>query len=244
MKILALNGSPTKKKGMTNILMELFLQGAKEAGADVKSVLLSEKKINFCTGCFKCWIKHPGKCIFKDDMPELLEEISQSDVVLFCTPVYADGMTAQMKCCIDRIIPLIKPEIENVDGHYRHVKRMNKIPKIGLLSVCGFYELDNFDPLISHVKSICKNFQAEYVGAILRPTSYTLAMEEFYPEEFVTIKNAIIKAGSELVKDGKFNSKTLEEIAFQPITHEESLERGNLMWEVCHSKGEFLFHNK
>lgn len=243
-KILAINGSPTKKKGMTKILTDLFLQGAKEAGADVSSVMLSDKKINFCTGCFKCWIKHPGKCIFKDDMPDLHEEVVKSDVMLFCTPVYADGMTAQTKCFIDRLIPLIDPKMEMVDGHYRHVKRMKKIPKIALLSVCGFFEMDNFDPLVAHIKAMCKNFRAEYVGAVLRPTSYTLGMEAFYPEAYKVIKNGIISAGRELVEQGSFSSKSLEDAAFQPASYEESLEQANTMWDICQEKGKFIFHEK
>ena len=75
MKIFAVNGSPNMKKGMTHILLEIFLEGAREAGAEVKTVFLQKKKINYCLGCFNCWVKTPGVCVHKDDMPELAEEI-------------------------------------------------------------------------------------------------------------------------------------------------------------------------
>ena len=154
MKILAVNASPNKKRGMTHITMEHFIRGAEKKGAEVETVYLSEKKINYCTGCINCWLKTPGQCIFKDDMPELLEKIKVSDVMVLGTPLYVDGMTAQAKTFIDRIIPLVEPEFELVDGHYRHARRMEKIPSLILLSVCGFYEMDNFDGLVDHVKKI------------------------------------------------------------------------------------------
>lgn len=242
MKLFAVNGSPTKKKGMTHIMMEHFLKGAEDAGADVETLFISDKKINFCTGCFHCWVKTPGTCIFKDDMPELLQKISESDVMILGTPLYADGMTAQTKMFIDRIIPLIQPEIEFVEGHYRHAKRLDTIPKIGLLSLCGFYEMDNFDTLVDHVKAICKNFQSEFVGAVLRPSSYTLAMEDFYPENVPAVKQAIYTAGKELVETGGFSEETLKVIASQPVTSEENLERANAFWGICKDQGKFLFH--
>lgn len=242
MKILAVNGSPTKKKGMTHIMMDLFLQGAKEAGADVDYIFLSEQKITFCTGCFKCWVKHPGTCIFKDDMPALLEKISAADVMVLGTPVYADGMTAQLKMFIDRIIPLIQPEIEFVDGHYRHEKRLDVIPKIALLSLAGFYEMDNFDTIVHHVKAICKNFQSEFIGAVLKPSSYQLAMDDFYPDHVPAIKDAICAAGKEMVESGRFNDDTLKAITDQPISAEDNLKRANEMWAYCRAEKKFIFH--
>jgi len=47
MKIFAVNGSPNMKKGMTHILLENFLEGAREAGAEVETVFLQKKKINY-----------------------------------------------------------------------------------------------------------------------------------------------------------------------------------------------------
>ena len=66
MKILAINGSPKGKKSSTYIMVESFFKGAIEKGAETFHVLLSEKKINNCMGCFTCWNKTPGKCIFDD----------------------------------------------------------------------------------------------------------------------------------------------------------------------------------
>lgn len=243
MKILAVNGSPTKKKGMTDITMNLFLSGAKKAGAEIETIYLQDKKINYCLGCFNCWLKTPGKCVFNDDMPDLLEKVKAADILVLGTPLYVDGMTAQTKTFIDRIIPLVEPEFEMIEGHYRHGKRLDKIPSIVLLSVCGFYELDNFDGLVDHVKRICKNFRAEYFGALLRPSSYTLVMDELFPKEVENIKNAIEKAGEEMVLNGSFGDETLAAAASQPIGAEDALNGANMFWDICRKKEKFLYHH-
>ena len=194
MKIFAVNGSPNMKKGMTHILLEDFLEGAREAGAEVETVFLQKKKINYCLGCFDCWVKTPGVCVHKkDDMPELMEKAHQADCMVIGTPLYVDGMTAQTKTFLDRMIPLVDPHFELVDGHYRHPPRDGRSPAdVVLVSVCGFYERDNFDGLIDHVTRMCRNMQSRFVGAVVRPSSYIFTLEKILGEQIKEIKEVQI----------------------------------------------------
>lgn len=240
MKILALNASPTMKRGMTSALMENVLEGAKEAGAEIEVVYTQKLKINYCVGCFNCWVKTPGVCVHNDDMVPLLEKIRNADCVMLCTPLYVDGMTAQMKTVVDRIIPLVDPHIENIDGHNRHVKRMDRVPAIVLLSVCGFYEVDNFDGLVDHIRRICKNFQTEYLGAILRPFSYLLNLESMMPDAVKNVKEAARQAGRELVSERKFSQDTLDAVAHNPIPKDFFNQSANHLWDASIKEGKFL----
>jgi multimeric flavodoxin WrbA len=87
-RILAINGSPRGARGNTARIIEPFLEGAREAGAEAEVITLRDKDINHCLGCFNCWIKTPGVCVHKDDMPNLLEKIVAADVLVFGTPLY------------------------------------------------------------------------------------------------------------------------------------------------------------
>ena len=110
MKILAIQGSPRPKAGSnTEILLQEFLKGARSAGAETETVYLTEKKIHPCVGCFTCWVKTPGVCVFKDDMPELLEKVRDCQVLVYAFPLYNYNMTALTKAFQERILPLVHP---------------------------------------------------------------------------------------------------------------------------------------
>ena len=112
MKALAINSSPHKEKGNTALILSPFLEGMKEAGADVELHYTSDLKIHPCQGDLSCWIRTPGECIYKDDMSWMIQKISQADVLIFASPIYCDGMTGPLKMLMDRCIPMAQPFFE------------------------------------------------------------------------------------------------------------------------------------
>ena len=95
-----------------------------------------------------------------------------AEVIVLATPLYVDGMSGSLKTLIDRLIPHSSPFIELRDSHCGHPLREgqgNKEGQVMLVSNCGFWERDNFEPLVAHVKAICKNMDREFAGALLRP---------------------------------------------------------------------------
>lgn len=96
----------TSLRGNSNShwLAEEFGRGASEAGNEVEIITLHHKSINFCTGCLSC-VK-TGKCIIKDDAPEIVDKMHNADVLVFATPIYYYEMSGQMKTLLDRANPL------------------------------------------------------------------------------------------------------------------------------------------
>lgn len=99
MKILVLTGSP-RKGGNSSTLADNFTKGAKEAGHHVERFDAAFKNVHPCIGCNKCGMN--GDCIFKDDFEFVRRHITDSDVVVFATPMYYFGISAQLKAVIDR----------------------------------------------------------------------------------------------------------------------------------------------
>jgi multimeric flavodoxin WrbA len=99
MRILVLQGSPNTN-GSTAMLAGEFARGAREAGHAVDIVDVDGLDIAPCTGCVACGFG--GPCALSDDMDDLRERILGSDMLVFATPLYYFGMTAQLKIVVDR----------------------------------------------------------------------------------------------------------------------------------------------
>lgn len=100
MKAIALLGSP-RKGGNTDLLADEFLRGAADAGAEVEKVCLDD-----------LWIRPIAEVDDvlaervdlreDDDFPALLDKVLAAEVLVLASPVYWQGVTAQMKCFVDR----------------------------------------------------------------------------------------------------------------------------------------------
>lgn len=85
----------------SHALAEQFAKGAEAAGHQVELITLRGKEIRFCVGCLSC--QQTGACIFKDDVPAIMERVLNADVVCWATPIYYYEMCGQMKTLIDRM---------------------------------------------------------------------------------------------------------------------------------------------
>ena len=105
MKILVFNGSPKKEKSDTMHITRAFLDGMKEAAVqEIHTIDVIDKHIEFCRGCFACKY-NGGHCAIDDDMREILEQILDSDLLLFSYPLYCYGMPAMLKISLTEPTP-------------------------------------------------------------------------------------------------------------------------------------------
>ena len=96
----------TSLRGGSNseFLAREFEKGAKEAGNEVEFISLKQKELKYCIGCLSC--QKTGKCVIKDDVPEIMEKVKNADIIVFATPIYYYEMSGQMKTLLDRLNPL------------------------------------------------------------------------------------------------------------------------------------------
>jgi multimeric flavodoxin WrbA len=106
MKIITLQGSP-RKKGNTAKVLSWIEEALIALGHDVESIFLNTKNLNGCLACGKCKEKPDTVgCIQKDDIPEILEKMTRAELVIFASPLYFWGVSAQLKTVIDRTYSL------------------------------------------------------------------------------------------------------------------------------------------
>lgn len=99
MKVLLLNGSP--RQGNTVAALDALKRGLKNIKAvQITRVDANEVSVAPCIACNAC--QSGGKCVFDDDTNDIVDEAVASDVIVFATPVYWWGITAQLKVIIDK----------------------------------------------------------------------------------------------------------------------------------------------
>ncbi len=138
--------------GSTNILADSFIKGAAEAGHEVLKINVDDLNINPCTGCLVCG--YEGPCSQHDDNETLKKEILDSDMIVFATPLYYYGMTAQLKTIIDRFCSY------NSSLNRKHLKS-------ALLTVAWNADDWTFDALEAHYKTLVRYINLDDQGMIL-----------------------------------------------------------------------------
>ena len=169
MKIEILFGSPNRK-GSTSILVDRFVKGAEEAGHTCEVIDVCHADIHPCTGCVRCG--YEGPCVQKDDVEMIRKKLLSADMVVFATPLYYYGMSAQMKTVVDRFCAY------NSSLNSRHLKS-------ALLTVAWNADDWTFEALMAHYHTLVRYLHLRDEGMVLGYGCGTPSMTRAsgFPEE-------------------------------------------------------------
>lgn len=90
---------------------------------------LNKTYVKDCTGCWTCWWKTPGCCVFKD-LDEFYHMYITADKAIYFSKVSKGFVSGNMKTLFDRMIPLYLPYMSYKTGESMHVPRYEKYPDI------------------------------------------------------------------------------------------------------------------
>ena len=177
MKIVVLGGSPNKK-GSTHILADCFRQGAEEAGHAVEMIDIAHADIHPCIGCIHCG--YEGPCVQKDDVEIIRKKILDADMLVFATPLYYYGMSAQLKKMIDRFCAF------NSSIQRKHMKS-------ALLAVAWNSDSWTFDALEAHYKTLVRYLNFKELVLVLGDGCGTPSMTEHsqFPQQAYNLGNCL-----------------------------------------------------
>jgi len=113
------------------IVTELALPPSVSRSGDASEGVfdLSNKNLHQCIGCWTCWFKTPGCCVFKD-LNEFYKGYLSADRVTFYLLVSQGFVTSNMKALIDRMIPFVLPYISWATGESLHELRYTHYPEV------------------------------------------------------------------------------------------------------------------
>lgn len=97
--VLGIAGSP-RRGGNSELLLDAALEGAREVGAEVRKLVLAELCFGGCRECGGC--AGGRDCVVRDDMVTVYGLLERADAIILASPIFFDGLTAQVKAMIDR----------------------------------------------------------------------------------------------------------------------------------------------
>ena len=210
MRLLVVRGNP-RKSGRTQHFTNLFVQGARAAGAEVCDVDLMERKIAPCRGCYHCWVVTPGQCVLHDDMQELLRAFISADVVVCSTPLYYYSASSRMQMFLERTLPLTAAGLdETVGGLSRNRTRYPENwqgKKLIFLAVGALREEENFRPFEETCRLIAEGLAMELGGVLIRPEAHLTGFSRSKPKGSRIVEAAFADAGMEAARCGRISER-------------------------------------
>ncbi|MEW6659262.1 MAG: flavodoxin family protein [Thermodesulfobacteriota bacterium] len=229
MNIVAFNSSPRDNQtSKTELILQKFLEGARQAGAAAETLYLRDYRIKHCLGCFGCWLQNKGQCVQQDDMAgELFGRFLGADLAVLATPLYHFSMNARMKSFIERTLPMLEPFLTDRGNRTGHPFRVARVPRIAVLSVCGFPEQYNFEALSLNMRLI---FGPHLVAEIYRHSSEFLTMPPLQLQVGMVLDAALL-AGEEVVRRGKVSQETMQALTQDLAPREALIQLANQYWQ-------------
>jgi NAD(P)H-dependent FMN reductase len=214
--VVAISGS-LRKLSFTEKMLDLFVEGM---GENVEFHKFYPHKMNIkpCMGCLYCWTENPGVCVNKDDYQKFFKVFVKADYFIIAAPLYVYHLPATVKNMIDRMFINLEPGQNTSDSRGTiHPKRHKKLPKLVLISSCGFPEIENFDHLREYVRIFGDEMEIKLVGEILISAAGLHNAPKLFDKKYELIK----KAGSELISKSQIRKETTEKIAKSVMSNED-----------------------
>lgn len=114
-------------RGMTMkvILHDLPVEKFNELiGNREDTIIISGKEpAAYCTGCYGCWLKKPGKCVMKDRLEDAGAKVMQAEELIIISRCLYGGYSPEIKRIMDRSIPGVMPFFVRKNGEMHHSAR-------------------------------------------------------------------------------------------------------------------------
>ena len=169
MKVFVINGSPKGERSNTYRLTKAFVSGLEQGNqVQLREVTVNRLDVKPCLGCFSCWNKTPGKCVLRDDMPTVMENMLWADVIVWSFPLYYFSVPGELKNLMDRQLPMVLPFMAKDTESGGHPSRYDMSGKRHVvISTCGFYTAQgNYDGVTAIFDHLCgkENYTPIFCG--------------------------------------------------------------------------------
>jgi multimeric flavodoxin WrbA len=163
------------------------LKGAREAGAEISKIYLDDHFIRPIAEVADN-SRQRTDARANDDFPKILQIFLQADIIIWSTPIYWAGVSAQMKCFIDRLSSYFNnPAYTGQFDGKSHI----------VLCTYGRDDIHYGEYVTKPMKITIKTLRGNYLGDICVPSCYQkgkiLEKQEILKQAFLLGKKSVAK---------------------------------------------------
>jgi len=129
MKTLILNCNPDVDYVTFDKHISQLKNNLSNKQVEVELIQVRDLELSDCIGCYVCWLKTPGLCVYKDGMHDILSAFVNVDKVILASPVKINFVSPLCKRVRDRMLPLVHPYLKIEGDRMSHLARYDKLPE-------------------------------------------------------------------------------------------------------------------
>lgn len=156
-----------KKENLGKALYEYY----KAKNEEVKLVSVSCLDIKPCYACGGCTYKTYGKCVFRDDMDDIVPLLMEGDVIIYTSPLIWGGFSYSIKKVIDKMALTGSRfyKVKNGELVKGSISNIKKLVGLGVSDRVSEKERKTFENLIKEMGMI---IDTKYLGETIN-TQFT-----------------------------------------------------------------------
>ena len=129
---------------------------------DVDCIDLKNTDIKNCIGCWTCWWKTPGKCVF-DDLEAFYRGYVHADKVILFVKPQCGFVSSKIKTLFDRMLPLFLPYTYCANGCTWHQPRYPSYPDIQIHYRDDFHNETERKLFCDYLYRVFKQFHSKHI---------------------------------------------------------------------------------
>jgi len=106
-KVLLINGSPNEN-GCTSLALDELIKVLEDNDIETEKIWLGKKAMPDCIACGHC--QSAGRCMYKDLVNDVHDEIDEIDGIVVGSPVYYGGPNGRLTSFMDRLFYSVPDE--------------------------------------------------------------------------------------------------------------------------------------
>lgn len=154
--------SDDKKEIIGTKLYEYY----KSINEEIEFISASGRNIKPCYGCNGCTYKTYGKCVFRDDMDEILPILIKGDIVIYTSLLILGGFSYDVKKILDKtaLIGNRFYKVKNKELVKGMISKMKKVVGVAVSEKASEKEQSTFE---NYVKELGIIMDINYMGTVL-----------------------------------------------------------------------------